>query len=494
MTPEESVAKALQGPLQGYQFNKRLATPSLQEHVLLFSKDQFKDNRLVFWTENAGDRFAAIPSSPMTFKVVDVEGNEMETVSGNTFNLIVKLDRQPRILIPERENDYLMIAAAAERVKTPIRVKGPKTLDLTCDFMNPLDQDIFFTVENPSSKVVMKPGGEYTVKKEVSIGRPWEPVIVPIEGNGIIQQVVVQVENPLRVSLWPEFSNSITLRLDNPAGSPFRGEAEIILVTPDGDEFEPFRFDVAMTGGEKEKAIRVPLNFDGILPYPAKVIIKQRSRLEMGKEFVLTETLPTQFSPLAPFLSDNPTSQPTGYEGRSQGKSYWQFTAGKPAEGVPNETSGSGILVYSFQQGGIGIKIRPEEGEGQTIIGKPVAYGVWLLSDKSLNSVTCGIRDASGRVFQPDPVLLDWSGWRYLRFEWPDTMQPPLVWDSMVEITYDDTAGSKNGAIYINNPALVYEFVPAERVEQAVVESVEEPVIIDRRGDAPIQIPLAPAE
>lgn len=489
-SPEEQIAKALAGPLKGYQFNKRLAAPTMSEHVLLFSKDNFKENRLVVWTENSGDRFAAIPTSPMSFKVVNAEGNEIETVETKTFSLIIKLDRQPHILIPERENDYLMLAAAATRVKSPIRVKGPRTVDLSCVFFNPLDQDILFTVEKPSSKVVMKPGGRYTVKKSVSIGRPWEPVIVPMEGNGIVQQVLVQVENPLRVSIWPEFSRSITLRLENPAGSPFRGEGEINLISADGEAFEPFRFDIAMTAGQREKSISIPLNFDGILPYPASVSIKQRSRLELGKVFLLTETLPTQFSPLPPFVSDDPASKPIGYEGRSQGKSYWQFTAGKPAEGIPNESTGTGILVYSFQAGGIGIKIRPELGEGQSIIAKPTSYGVWVFSDQSLNFVTCGIRDATGRIFQPTPILLDWKGWRYLRFKWPLEMQAPLHWDSIIEIIYDKAAGSQNGAIYVNNPALVYEFSPVIQVAPVEV-APEAPVTIDRQVGAPIEIPLS---
>ncbi|MGE9295873.1 MAG: hypothetical protein ACQKBV_06265, partial [Puniceicoccales bacterium] len=37
-SPEAAVAAGIQKVLPGYQFNKRLSTPSARDHVLLFSK------------------------------------------------------------------------------------------------------------------------------------------------------------------------------------------------------------------------------------------------------------------------------------------------------------------------------------------------------------------------------------------------------------------------------------------------------------------------
>lgn len=487
--PEEAILKAMDGPLEGFRFNKRLAAPSLKEHVLLFSRNDSLESRIVAWTENSGDRFAAFPTSPTAFTVLNVEGETVEEIPPQSdYSLVIKLTREPLIYVPASQNRYLEIAAAAERVQSPVRISGPQTVELTCTFTNPLDEDLFFTVEEPAEKAVIKPGGRFTVTREVEVGRPAEPLIVPVEGMGIVQQVVVEVRNPLKLEIWPEQSQAITLRLENPAQSPFKGEGEINLVTGMREQFQPFRFDLTMSPRDSEKTLRIPLNYDGVLPFPVRVTIKQRSSLELGKEYVLCETAPTQFSPLRPFESESATKTPRGYEARSEGKSYWQFTAGKPAEGVPNPSTGSGILVYNFQPGGLGIKVRPTADEGQEIIGQPMAYGIWVFSDNSGNFVTCGIRDANGRVFQPDPVKLDWKGWRYLRFYWPEDMQPPLRWESMIELIYADE--TPNGAIYVNNPVLVYTFTEREEPETAAAPPEEEPVIIDRRGEAPSAIPV----
>lgn len=486
-SPEQAIIDAMDGPLMGYRFNKRLATPSPQDHVLLFTKNNSLDSRIVAWTENSGERFAAFPTSRMPFTVLDTNGREIETLPAPAdFSMVVRLSIRPLIYVPARKNDYLEIAAAAEQVKSPLRVRGPQTVELQCTFTNPLDTDLFFTVEEPASNAVIKPGGRYTVRKSVDVGRPWQPIRVPVEGMGIVQQVEIISENPLKLEVWPELSRSITLRLTNPTRSPFRGEGEIQLVTGEASLPEPFRFEVAMSPKESEKVLRIPLNFDGVLPYPVKVSITQRSRLELGKVFTLASTEPTQFAPLMPFESASATEIPKGYEGRSQGGSYWQLTAGLPAEGVPNPETGTGILVYSFRPDGISIRIRPEEDFRQDIMDVPTAYGIWVFSDESNNFVTCGIRDATGKIYQPDPVPLDWKGWRYLRFELPDTMRPPLNWESIIEVVFAGENG--NGAIYFNYPALVYEFPEIGEPTDVIEQAGDELEIIDRRGDQPIEI------
>lgn len=490
-TPEEDIAKALEGPLKGYRFNKRLATPGPQDHLLLFTKERTTDVRVVAWTESKDpvDRYAAAPVSPMLFTVYDAAGKEVEKIDQKTYVLVVKLTPDPRIYVSAGPNDYLRVAAAVETIPSPMRVLGPQTVELSCAFSNPLDHDLFFTSENPAKKAVIKPGGLFTLKKLVEVGRPSEPMVVPVDGLGIIQQVAILSANPLSLEVWPQMAHSITIDLANPADSPFRGEGVIHLVTGDGQEPEPFRFPVAMGPGETRKALQVPLNYDGMLPFPIRVEITQRSSTELGKEFVLAETPPLQFVPLPTFEPSETEGLPIAYEGRTQGNAYWSMTAEIPKEGAPSEGRGALVLVYSFKAGGISIKIRPKEETDRAIPASPSGYGLWVYGDQSNNFITCGIRDASGRVFQPDPIKLNWKGWRYQSFRLPKGMREPLQWDSAFELI--NGKGEENGAVFINNPSLLYE-LPELAVEPETpgVQAEEEPEIVDRRNEVPSAIPI----
>ncbi len=490
-SPEEDVAKALEGPLKGYRYNKRLAAPSLDDHLLLFSKPGTQDVRLVAWTEaqNPVDRFAAAPVSPMVFTVYDASGKVVETIEQTTYVLVVKLTPEPRIFVPEGPNDYLRVAAAAESVQSPMTILGPQTVELTCTFANPLNTDLFFTSEDPPKKAVIKPGGRYTMKKLVEVGRPSEPMIVPIDGLGVIQQVVIESANPLSLEVWPQMARSITLDLANPTGSPFRGEGAIHLVTGDGLEPQPFRFPIVMAPKEHFKALQVPLNYDGMLPFPIQVKVTQRSSTELGKEFVLAETPPLQFIQLPPIEASETEGLPTAYEGRTQGNSHWSMTAELPPEGAPVEGRGVLVLVYSFKPGGISIKIRQKDAANRAVVGKPTGYGLWVFGDNSNNFVTCGLRDASGRIYQPDPVKLDWKGWRYLSFRWPKDMREPLHWDGVFELV--NGGGEVNGAVFFNNPSLLYELPElTEEPEAPAVQPEQEEEIVDRRNEVPSAIPI----
>lgn len=476
-TPEAQVAEALQGPLRGFIFNKRLATPGQRDNVLLFAEPAGPATRIVYWTNAPGERYAAIPASPMEFSLRDIKGKEIEKfTTTDEFTVILQLEREPRILVPTQPNDFLRIAAAAERVQSPLNVRGPQTLDLSCTFNNPFDRQLLFTSEDPPKQAMLRPGGRYTLKKSVPVGRPAQPLIVPIEGMGVVQQVVINVDNPLHLEIWPQLDRNLTLTLLNPAADPFRGEAEIHLITGEDDEPEPFRFPIAMTSNERSRTINIPLNFEGALPLPIRLAVTQRSRAELGQVFTLAETPPTLFVQLPRFTASSPGSPPDHYEGRSQGGTRWSMTAGTPPEGAPAERYGTLILVYSFHTGGVGIKVLPKQ-ENLNIEGIPAGYGLWVHGDNSGNFITCGIRDANRRIFQPDPIKVDWQGWRYLTFRWPSGMTPPLQWDSIIELINADA--EKNGALLVNNPVLLYEDIesPELRDIRATASSPPPPAL-----------------
>ncbi|HON08250.1 MAG TPA: hypothetical protein PLW02_09155, partial [Verrucomicrobiota bacterium] len=73
-------------------------------------------------------------------------------------------------------------------------------------------------------------------------------------------------------------------------------------------------------------------------------------------------------------------------------------------------------LEYTFESGWRFIRVA-NSGEKILIEGKPVGFGVWVYGDNSSNILRMRIIDSQGQTFQPNGPAIDWSGWKWIKFD-----------------------------------------------------------------------------
>lgn len=73
-------------------------------------------------------------------------------------------------------------------------------------------------------------------------------------------------------------------------------------------------------------------------------------------------------------------------------------------------------LEYEFDNGWRFIRI-DATGERKTLQDAPVAMGVWVFGDNSKNTLRMRVSDETGQVFQPTGPSIDWTGWRWVKFD-----------------------------------------------------------------------------
>jgi len=492
---EMAVAEGVQKVLPGYRFNKRLATPTADDHLLLFSKG--RDTALIAWTDGAGKR-VSIPASPMEFAVFNTRGDALGAVVARDFVLNLVLAQEPGIYVPLAPNPLLQIAALAERIPPQVTVRGPRILELNADFVNPLEQPLIL---NPPGKpsVALKPGDTYTVGREVLVGRQYEPLRVDVGASGIMQTVTIRVENPIVLDMRADLPGRLTVDLVNPSGEAATGRLALELVGQEGSP--PFEFPVDLKRGDTVRELQVPLGVD--LPLPSAVRLVLRGSVgDPRREVVIAKTPAMQFFPVAHFLAD-PEGSPRNWQLARAGDSFADLRSGTPPRGAPWADQGTLILAYKLGQPGAAISVRPAGPAASSIIEKPASIGLWIHGDGTGNDLSMRWRDGTGSLFETDPRALNWKGWRYVNFPLPDEMQPPIRWEDLLRLTGVNTSA---GAIMASGPVLTYLFHDEEsatRTETSV--EVEEdvrfgdPVRLDRsqveRGQVPLEfVPASPGQ
>lgn len=458
-SPEEAVARAMSGPLQGFTFNKRLGTGNDYDHVLLFQREN--EVRLAVWTTapDPAGRFATVPASNDTFALLDADGNTHGSLQVRDFVLAFPLQAEPRFLVPPQANDFLLIGAMAERLPTTMRVLGPRTVDISVSFVNPFDSDILFVSSDPPNQAVLRPGGSHTVRKTVDVGRSLKPVRASIEGMGFIQDVLIYADNPIYTRMWPRRPEALTLDVINPTGNALRGWVELRPVTR--EDMDPVTFPINFANQERVKRLDIPFNFGSVLPFPLQVAVMQRLQTEINKVFTLTETDPLQFMAAADFLESDGHGAPVGYGAKAEGRVVWSLQVGGPRQGMPFPQRGSVLFIYAFKPGSTSVGIEPRNPALRAIAGVPSGVGFWLYGDATGHAVSVRIRDADGQVFQPEPVIMDWDGWRYVTLDFSGNMREPLEWDALLHI--ENTGETKEGGVFFNAPILKYELSAMRR-------------------------------
>lgn len=443
-SPELLVAEGVTKILPGYQFNKRLSGPTEEDHILLFSKGP--DCALVTWTTGDAKTFD-IPASPMGFTVYNTAGQALSTLLAQNFNLSLVLAKEPAIYVPQDQNALLQVAILAQRLPQKITIRGPQIIDIECEFVNPMNKPLILSTPGASS-VAVKPGSRHIVRQQVKVGRFAEPMKVRVGASGIYQTVLIESENPIFLDVQADQPGRLTVNILNPMADPFSGRIAMKLV---GNDRPPFEFPVEMVARERVKELAIPLGIELPLPFPVELVLTQPVG-NPREDVVLAMTAPTQFVPVRG-LAPGADQKPTDWRLQIAGNSFADLRAGAPPKGAPWNAQ-TAMLAYKFDAPGDAMQLSPSSKEAAQITELPAEVGMWIHGDRSGNRVSVRWKDATGKVFQPKPREVTWSGWRYETFATDSSMQLPIAWDSVI---YVEAASPTTGAIMISGPVLTYQ-------------------------------------
>lgn len=466
VSPDEAIAQALDGILKGYRFNKRLLAQNPQDHWLLFTRADH-ETVLVGWTERGGtddQRLALAPASPMAFGLYRYDGSLIRSVDTIGYEIGMVLEREPKILIPTAPNGYLMLAANAQTMPQVIRVSGPQTLELTCEFYNPLDEIAIMPVPDMGRTIAVKPGGMMTVRKEVSVGRSSEPIYTSIGAMGIRQPVTIVVENPLELIVRPEEPQVLSLDIVNIGGAEINGEVLLRL----SDASEPFRMPLQFRSGQRLNTVRIPLNSPLPLPSTLSVAVEQTLAQPLRTVYQLGQTGALQFVPTANFSNAGRDGTLRDYREETSGGASAVIRGGVPANTpLPWPEYGALGLVYDLGPVAAGaadtarIDIVPTTGQTAQVIGVPGKIGFWLQGDGSGNLLSLVWSDAAGNEYVSEERAVDWRGWRYVMFKTPwgeAAVDTPLRWSALMRLRGDPRAveQTRRGALLANGFCFTY--------------------------------------
>jgi hypothetical protein len=108
--------------LDGYRFDKRLATGKPDNYVLLFRRGD--QQRLAVWTTAADPRTINVPASPGAFRVVGHRGDDQPRIQAEAQGLSITVTDAPRYLMATAPNAGLTRAPEAFPLQARI-VPGP---------------------------------------------------------------------------------------------------------------------------------------------------------------------------------------------------------------------------------------------------------------------------------------------------------------------------------------------------------------------------------
>lgn len=451
------LAKALAGPLATFRLSKELALEDPSDRALLFRRGE--DLRLVIWTNGIGRRFVEVPSSPGELASFSVDGESLGSVPVDQSPAVVPISREPVIYAANRANQLLTIAAFAELVEAKRQVSGPQEVDLSVAFFNPFDEPI--ALIGPGGEPFgIEPGQRRRVTRRVFVGRWSEPKRFLVGASGINQAVEIRATNPIRLSLTPEHLEAVSLHVLNEGGDRFRARVELLLERPETED-EPFVFGIEVGRGEASKTVRLPMSRTNELPFPLRAVLRLYPLSMEGwssEDLLLAESPSTRFVSAGEFTKVDERNRPILYEAEEPNGGFSILSVAEPRdEPFPVPQRAGCVLAYQFSQPGTSAAVLPVMPRQKAILAVPTSLGVWLYGDGSGNRVGVRIRESDETLELVDPVLVDWTGWRYRQFFFDDTYEMPIVFDALIAVEHVEGA-KPQGSIFLNNPVLIYEF------------------------------------
>jgi len=440
--PAYIAAKTLTTELNGYTFNKRLALPSPDDYVLLFSKDT--SIKLVAWTTvNAGSREAVLRCGPCEFSSAGYLGQKLDALKSDFDNmevarpfLRIRLTDAPQYLTPKAPIEGLMAFAKWKRLPLEIPIEAPATVSLN----------------DEAAKVFCSP---------LSVTRSTPPTSLaatlfqsPFTQLG--QRTTVVVTNPISITALSATANDLTLRLCA-RGGPFKGFIEI--QNAGGSTLR----DAIEFSDETIRTFRSPTAPGKPPMYSIRLLDKSRQPALAMDQVRLAR------------VDDFNANSPSRYQLRPYGDPKVQSeqslsftTLAKPPLGNAAEVRCL-RLDYKFSPGWKFILLQPKSPDLAKIDGQPKSLGMWIYGDNSQNVLRLRFRDETKQSHQSNAdTTLNFKGWKYATFPLSQTnssswggandgkIHYPISWEALLLLDHV-AAGAAEGWIAITEPTLVYQ-------------------------------------
>ena len=448
--PAYRAAKTLTSFLSGYTFNKRLATASDDDYVLLFSKEN--ELRLAAWTVGSAHSIV-IPASAGVFAATSHLGEVLAPLTATASGLAVELTNGPVYLAPKEYNELLGIAAKWERVPLSMTLHWPTKSSIALTAVNPLQRAV--RISSGEQSALVKPGEQVRFSTTLDVSRASEPqrvkIQIDVEGVGsIAQQMDLAVDNPLILNILRS-SNGYAAIVENPSAEKFAGTLSLTDFDKNGGLLkQELKFDA----GETQKT----LSFD-----MAQASAQAGLRIEDENKNVLLTKIASKLTPIDLAHAESFTAIA---DGDSKIASKLNLTSDSPPEGPPQPGLKMLKLSYDFEAGWKFARIVPKQQEFKKIEGKPTSLGLWLYGDGNGNCQRLRFTDSSGQTFQPESPDITWTGWRYASFpldgkksgHWgganDGTVHYPIQWDSLFLLDSKNREKTA-GVVYLCSPTLV---------------------------------------
>ncbi|MGA2248522.1 MAG: hypothetical protein ABSH48_26450, partial [Verrucomicrobiota bacterium] len=258
---------------------------------------------------------------------------------------------------------------------------------------------------------------------------------------------------PLQAWLGLVGGNSLAVQIENLSDASFNGT---LRLTQSDTLSNSGPRSIKLKPGETSKL----MNFAPAPSTNSEIIAGLRIEMEGA---VMLELAPRRFLPLADTMLSASRIVSDGDAKIASQQSIEVSVASKPLPGL-----NSPIMKVSYQcdQGWKFFRVVPPEGKYREITGTPSGLGIWVDGDGRNASPRLRIVDATGQAFQPTADAIDWTGWRYLEFDFnvpaghwgganDGVMHFPIHWDTLFLI--DNVSRQKSlGTLHLASPALIY--------------------------------------
>ena len=263
--------------------------------------------------------------------------------------------------------------------------------------------------------------------------------------------------HPLRARLGLVSASNLAVQIENPGDAPFSGTLRLTQVAGLGTSSQR---GIELKPGETSKL----LNFTLTPSTNAEIVAGLRVETEGT---VMLELSPRRFRPLAAAMLSESRIIPDGDAKIASRQSIAASTAPEPLPGLDSPVV---QVTYQCDEGWKFFRVVPADEKALEITGEPTGLGLWIYGDGRNTSPRLRIVDATGQTLQPTGAAIDWTGWRYVEFDFnaptghwgganDGVVHFPLRWDTLFLL--DNVSKQKNeGVLYLSSPALIYTATP----------------------------------
>jgi len=258
---------------------------------------------------------------------------------------------------------------------------------------------------------------------------------------------------PLLARLGPVGARTITVQIENPGDTEFHGTLRLDQTAGHGNSAQRA---IRLSPGESSKL----LDFASAPATDSETIAGLRIESEGA---VMLELATRRFHPLADAML---SASRIVSDGDAKIPSQQSISVSTAPETLPGLTSPIMKVNYQCDDGWKFFRIAPADNTPREIAGKPAGLGIWVYGDGRNASPRLRLVDATGQTFQPTAATIDWTGWRYVEFDFnapsghwgganDGVMHFPIRWDTLFLI--DNVSRQKcEGTLYLASPALIY--------------------------------------